>query len=403
MTDDLNDFKSTCGLKLKTYSWPVESPVAVCVYIHGLHDHCGRYDEMAKSLNQHRFSVYAFDFIGHGKSEGKRAVWDDYEIVVNDIVKFVNMIKENNPWKDLFVIAKAVGVVLATHAINKLRESPAGFLAVSPAGKTSQVYSNTRKTVAKGLAKFLPNVSVAAIKTEYLFRDSNELQKYKNDPLVSHCGILASTASTILKAVKEAPIDALRLPLFVLGAEFEQVVDSDAASVLYQDAQATNKILKVYDSLFHDLFHEPEKQTIFDDCASWMTALVTLKASDEDVMTVHKTRFRQGEVTASVPAQLFLELPLFSETAAPSLSVRLVESEQFACPNDACVDSFSSGTDLLLHYRANHQKPPFKCCANCDQTFETAEDTSYHESLAHDRETLDRAARTHVANENLKK
>ena len=40
---------------------------------------------------------------------------------------------------------------------NFLRVKPAGFLAISPAGKIKKAYSATRKALAKGLAKVAPS------------------------------------------------------------------------------------------------------------------------------------------------------------------------------------------------------------------------------------------------------
>jgi hypothetical protein len=96
----------------------------------------------------------------------------------------------------------------------------------------------------------------------------------------------------MLRCIKEAPEQAIDVPLLVCGAEFEQVVDADAARTLYDDAPVQNKILKIYDSLFHDLFHEPERQDVFDDVAAWIAAQLTVKSEPEDTMSVHQTRVR---------------------------------------------------------------------------------------------------------------
>jgi uncharacterized C2H2 Zn-finger protein len=102
-----------------------------------------------------------------------------------------------------------------------------------------------------------------------------------------------------------------------------------------------------------------------------------------------------------VPAQLFLALPIFSESAAPTMSQRAAKQAVFTCP--ACDDArFNASSEFLVHYRSEHLRAPFRCCADCPQLFETAEDVSYHESLAHQAE-LDRAARTHVAQAHNKK
>lgn len=64
--------KSCTGLKLEKYEFKVDNPKAICFFFHGLHDHCGRYFEMARKFNEKQFSFFMVDMIGHGKSEGTR-------------------------------------------------------------------------------------------------------------------------------------------------------------------------------------------------------------------------------------------------------------------------------------------------------------------------------------------
>jgi lysophospholipase len=50
----------------------VEKPKAIVIIVHGLCEHCGRYDYVVSKLNSPGYSVYRFDNRGHGKSEGER-------------------------------------------------------------------------------------------------------------------------------------------------------------------------------------------------------------------------------------------------------------------------------------------------------------------------------------------
>ena len=50
----------------------VENPKAVVIIVHGLCEHCGRYDYVTERLNAAGYSVYRFDHRGHGRSEGKK-------------------------------------------------------------------------------------------------------------------------------------------------------------------------------------------------------------------------------------------------------------------------------------------------------------------------------------------
>jgi hypothetical protein len=55
------------NLKLQQYEWLAAHPKAIVFLVLGIHDHCGRYSEMALQLAAAGFSVYSFDMMGHGR------------------------------------------------------------------------------------------------------------------------------------------------------------------------------------------------------------------------------------------------------------------------------------------------------------------------------------------------
>ena len=63
--------KST-NTKTVAYTWDVENPSKVMCIIHGIGEYIGRYDRMAKVLNDAGIAVIGVDLPGHGLSEGKR-------------------------------------------------------------------------------------------------------------------------------------------------------------------------------------------------------------------------------------------------------------------------------------------------------------------------------------------
>ena len=63
---------SSSGTKLFCESRLTEvSPKAVLCIVHGLGEHLGRYDVLAKTFLDNQMAVFSFDHRGHGKSEGK--------------------------------------------------------------------------------------------------------------------------------------------------------------------------------------------------------------------------------------------------------------------------------------------------------------------------------------------
>jgi acylglycerol lipase len=65
---------------------------------------------------------------------------------------------------------------------------------------------------------------------------------------------------------------AVRLPLLILQGSGDRVVDPDGARRLHLHASAADKTLRLYDGLYHDLLHEPEKEQVLADLTAWLGA-----------------------------------------------------------------------------------------------------------------------------------
>jgi len=51
-------------------TWAADNPRAVVILVHGLGEHCGRYDNIIYRLAGEGISFYALDHRGTGKSQG---------------------------------------------------------------------------------------------------------------------------------------------------------------------------------------------------------------------------------------------------------------------------------------------------------------------------------------------
>ena len=65
--------------------WSPPKPKAIVIVVHGYAEYGARYAHLANHLVQHDFLVAAPDHIGHGHSEGERALIADFEHVVDDL------------------------------------------------------------------------------------------------------------------------------------------------------------------------------------------------------------------------------------------------------------------------------------------------------------------------------
>ena len=52
----------------------------------------------------------------------------------------------------------------------------------------------------------------------------------------------------------------------------DKLVDPDGAQMLYDRVGSTDKTIKVYDGLYHEVFNEPERARVLKDVETWLAA-----------------------------------------------------------------------------------------------------------------------------------
>ena len=90
-------------------TWQASNTKAVVVLVHGMGEHSGRYNHVAKKLTENDFSVVAFDHFGHGKTSGKRGHNPSFEAVLESVTKTIEKAKELFPNKPIFLYGHSMG------------------------------------------------------------------------------------------------------------------------------------------------------------------------------------------------------------------------------------------------------------------------------------------------------
>ncbi|HSR88425.1 MAG TPA: alpha/beta fold hydrolase, partial [Pontiella sp.] len=121
------------GLKLFGQEWKPDGAIrAVVCLIHGLGEHSGRYDHMAKAFNRAGYAMIAFDLRGHGRSEGRRGHAPGYAALMSDIGKLLEETAGRYPKLPCFLYGHSLGGNLAIYYGLKKHPDLAGIVASGP-------------------------------------------------------------------------------------------------------------------------------------------------------------------------------------------------------------------------------------------------------------------------------
>ncbi|KAL7139679.1 hypothetical protein ABFS83_09G069500 [Erythranthe nasuta] len=270
-------FVTSRGDTIFTQSWtPVKVQVrGLVVLLHGLNEHSGRYNDFAKKLNANGFKVYGMDWIGHGGSDGLHAYVHSLDYAVNDMKMFLAKVLAENPSLPCFCFGHSTGGAIVLKALldPKVRQRVAGIVLTSPAvgvQPSHPIFAVLAPIIAFLFPRF--QFSAANKRGIAVSRDPEALVAKYSDPLVFTGSIRVKTGYEILRITAHIQQNLTRLtvPFLVLHGTDDSVTDPQATQKLYDEASSSDKTIKLYKGLLHDLLFEPEKEEITETIINWL-------------------------------------------------------------------------------------------------------------------------------------
>ena len=247
----------------------VEDPKAVVILVHGLCEHCGRYDYVTYRLNEAGYSVYRFDHRGHGRSEGKKVYYDSWEQISDDVYVVFRKAKQENPGKKLYVLGHSMGGYAAVCFGTRFPDAAAGMIL---SGALTRYHTQCAGTLPINvpLDMYVPNALGEGVCT-----DPQVTKAYEKDPLVAKeisIGLLNSMYTGV-GCLKEHAAE-FTAPVLILHGCNDGIVSPLDSMELFQEIGSVDKSLRIYAHLFHEIFNEPVKGQILDDVLLWLSTRV---------------------------------------------------------------------------------------------------------------------------------
>ena len=265
-------FETFDGLGLYEQWWNPEGQAkAGIVIVHGLGEHSGRYHKTALGLVKDGFSAYTYDLRGHGKSDGVLAAVDTFDDYLDDMSVCLSRVQEKHP-KPLFLLGQSMGGLIA--ALYTAIHKPAirGLILIAPAVRLGESVSAFKQKLTSLFGRIFPGMPTTAINPELLSRDEQVVADYENDPLIFHGKIPAVTGLEMLRAGKSLreQMDLIKVPVLIMHGQEDRLTSPQGSRELYEGIGSSDKTIKIYENMQHDLLHEPDKQQIFHEIREWM-------------------------------------------------------------------------------------------------------------------------------------
>ncbi len=260
------------GVELFVSKNLVKNPKAAAIIVHGICEHAGRYDYVVSRLNDFGYSVYRFDNRGHGRSGGERGYIADYQIFIDDAQKIVGIAEEENPGILLFMLGHSMGGFITASCGVKYPDRLAGQI-LSGAAVTVQ-------PIFKDMAFFdynaTPLAPIPNTLSDIICRDPQVVRNYKEDPLVIKEFTTKLRGELFIRGAKHLmnSMSTYKYPCLILHGGGDQIVTPYSSKYFYDHISSTDKQLKIYEGLYHEILNEPEKDTIIEDIRLWIEARI---------------------------------------------------------------------------------------------------------------------------------
>ena len=244
-------------------AWPGPDPRYVALISHGYGEHIGRYAHVAERLVEEGAVVYGPDHLGHGRSDGERALITEGEHLTADLHLVADLARAENPGLPLVLIGHSMGGLIA-----------ARYAQLHPGELTALVLSGPvigRNPEIEALLDLDPMPEVP-IDPAVLSRDPEVGEAYVADPLVYDGPFKAQTLRELFAAIAtlaDGPGFGDLPVLWIHGAE-DALVPPGPSGETFERLRGPASEAKLYPGARHEIFNEINRDEVLDDVVAFI-------------------------------------------------------------------------------------------------------------------------------------
>ncbi len=288
------------GRRVAYRQWRVASPRLAIHIIHGMSEHSGCYDDVARHLNRAGFSVFAHDHCCHGENVpiaelGVVSETQNWDYILEDMHTLNTLIRDACPDTPVAILGHSMGSFIAqryaqlhpeyvdflllegsSYEPRWLTYAARGIAAIEcarqgPAGRSPVLHALT-------FGGFNRAINEPRTDFDWVSRDAAFVDAYVSDP---RCGFQASNAfwrdmfRLLNTLYSRQALGEFReaLPIYLFAGDQDPVghhgkgVKKLAAWLM---ARLNNVTVKMYSQARHDVLHEINQGEVIRDLIDWL-------------------------------------------------------------------------------------------------------------------------------------
>lgn len=233
-------------------------PRRVLYWVHGLGEHGGRHEHVARVLVDQGWSMIIGDLRGHGRSSGTATHVMSFNQYLDDLERI---------WNDLglnasppVLLGHSMGGLIAVRAVQSGRVVSSSLVLSSPLLGLKLRVNPVTKLVGRALVRLFPTMRFSnGIDPRNMTSDSEFAAARRGDPLINKtvtAGWFFAMQDAMAAARRDAP--KVSLPVLALQGANDQTTDPDSLVDWWERIESNKKLLLLLQDHVHELFFEPD-------------------------------------------------------------------------------------------------------------------------------------------------
>lgn len=259
---------------VRHYEPPRENSGRNLVIVHGLMEHGGRYDHVARAMAAEGWNVAVPDLRGHGRSGGVRAHADDFDRHAMDLHCVLQGFQGSAD--NTALLGHSAGGLAVVRLAQRIRECAAALVLISPLLALRVRVPRLTRALGRACQVIAPRARFRSrVDPADTTRNGDVLERRARDPHMQH-SITAGCFFALERALDAAWRDAGRidLPLLVCQAGDDRIVDPLAPGKWIKQVRSSDKMERSFPGQYHELLNEPDWETTTRGILTWLDARI---------------------------------------------------------------------------------------------------------------------------------
>lgn len=276
MESTLSPFVALDGDNIAVQDWPLEPDTrwrGVVLLVHGLGEHAGRHERLARQLNDWGFAVRGYDQHGHGESGGRQGGLPTDTRLLDDLTDMVDATRARmNPGTPLILLGHSLGGLVAARFVSLAIRPVDALVLSSPAldpGLTA-----VQKILLAILPRIAPNFRVSnGLNAAHLSHDPAVVAAYRADKRV-HDRISGRLARFMVDSgpAVQALAATWQVPTLLLYGGADPLVNPAGSRAFAAAAPPQVVQARCFEHLYHEIFNELDAAPVYAELKAWLDA-----------------------------------------------------------------------------------------------------------------------------------